>query len=958
MRDTYPIKYWIPKLNFTVKPQSSQSYKVQYIKYSDYNANTDWVTVATSYTVDVDGNTSSSNKLEFLNLAENTEYVMRFTDILNRNYDFKFKTGKDVSLADSPYYNKTLFPGQTYDWYINDVGSYSNPDKNQTKFYFKLDGKKAVTIDTDNWNSLVNLEENGNYFIPSLNDGTYEYITDSNGYNIMGYSFNNTVAGSGKSITLPFVKYNGTSFVNCTAYWFDDGGGGISLGDVIKNGMNIGFAFLVKDSVTTDQILCGFDTTKTEATAGIANLMRYSITFTSDCHLKTTYTEGTSVNTVTDTHTLLKNKWYYCILGSTLSVYTMDAKNGTNTQTFTTITCSSILPSSSYFSTNFSASPMLPFYFGSMTTSGVVIARIIGGLVSQYTSDVVNMMLNTFAFMPQLKLSGTTSSNNTWSYSLPSKCTGAILPTKVSFVIDPDIFTNVATLTGVPFNSTGTVTAQLMINNVAKDSKTFSGFSYTNTTSGTTVNVGGIIDNSSYKESSYDLVFAEATDPIKSLSEHFFTKHGTWGGYNGGVNGHNIYFNSSGNLILECHGDSYSGSLKGVGKEQDQTTYSGYGGDVTYSSNTWDQRTNKNCLRVGTALVSNKYISYGRVDVNLRLPVGIWGVCPAIWLFHYIELSDSDYRYNLSPYSNRNIQGSNEDGFYRIVNNEIDIEMPSHLTNGIASSWTDVSNAYFDLANIDNQMHIGVSSDASSDNIGLFNLTDIANPNTKSSWAKTSSSIKPRYLPSFQNCKFNNWVGELNSGNGWCTSKVADGVTITAENYYKGTGTALTNQKEEYMSQLTHLVDNEHGYADGKFHKWSIIWLPDRTVLLVDDVVIRENRGFVPFNQMKFTVAGWFPTMAVDNKTSPTGVKDSDGIHSTTGTIITPINDNPGTSIGTWAGTQAAFDVLHLEISEIKYTKYNVGDNITINNKTTNITSEPSALGESFPESGLRMFVE
>lgn len=488
--------------------------------------------------------------------------------------------------------------------------------------------------------------------------------------------------------------------------------------------------------------------------------------------------------------------------------------------------------------------------------------------------------------------------------------------------------------------------------------KTFPGFSYPVIESGTEVKVGGLIPNENYLQDSFDIDFTKTDNPLKALQEYFFTKHGTWGGYNGGVNGHNIYFDENQNVVLENHGDYYKGSLMGVGKESDVEPYCGYGGDVDYDNNSWDNRTNKSRLRTGTALVSNKYFGYGRVDVWLQLPVGIWGVCPAIWLFHYIEVSDTDYRYEQSPYKYRNAQGSNEAGWYRVVNNEIDIELPSHLTNGTLPSWSDLQRAYFDNVCIDNKLSIGVTN-GSDDEKGLFQLTDVANPKERISWKKIDDVANPRYLPSFKNCKFNNWIGELNSGDGWCLPQGE----YSAESYYTGNingepDADLQKTKEEYCSQLTHIADNEHGFADGKFHKWSIVWLPDRTVLYVDDVCYRENKGFVPFNQMKLTIAGWFPTMPKNKKEHPTGVVDRDGIHGTKGALIGSLTDDETTSIGTWAGTVADFEILHMKVSRVKYEKYHAGETIEINGKSTKIESEPTCLGESFPESGLRMFVE
>lgn len=221
--------------------------------------------------------------------------------------------------------------------------------------------------------------------------------------------------------------------------------------------------------------------------------------------------------------------------------------------------------------------------------------------------------------------------------------------------------------------------------------------------------------------------------------------------------------------------------------------------------------------------------------------------------------------------------------------------------------------------------------------------------------------------PSFANCKFNNWLGERESGQGWAAPVYEDGsIKYTAEEVYKGKeGTDIL--KEEYCSQLLKLSESLAGYADDKFHKWSIAWLPDRTLLYVDDIFISENRDFVPFNQMKLTIGGWFPTMPVayrvtedengDQVKTAIGVTDRDGIHVTPGSVMTILDDTANTSIGTWAGTQANWQICQMEVQSVEYLKYNAGESIVLNGKTSHITEELMTLGESFPESGLRYFI-
>lgn len=958
VRDEVPLKYWFPKLDFNVRPGTNQKYVVKYTTYSENYENNNWVTLSSNCQIKPDG--TPVKNLEIIGLRPFTEYVIRFTNILGENFDFKFKTGKNVAMTDSPYYNKTLFPGQIYDWYEAGLHLIGQPNNDDCAFCYWLNSKKREMMFEEEWGSMSFVKETNGKYVQTSEDGNFETAKDKNGTSIMGFSPIAWGNGENQLMVLPCLKFNDTTnqFEPFSAYWTDDGGGGVTLDDVSKHSYAIGFAFYLKEpeegQTYGERVLCSFDTSK-NPTERFQNNYSFRLYVNTNKTLIADISGATPVSLGTN---LENNIWYYCILSATgLNIYYMK-KIGENTS-YENLSMRYNMPKLPTTGTGHSG-----FYFGgtpkdgNIANTGFIIAYVCCGVMINPEQAIYEKVLNPDVFQCRLRLSGTNKNGVAWTYLQPTSFNAVATNEKVSFLIDPDIFANIPELSNHKFTETGIIKAEIVSNNKTLFIKTFPGFSYPVIESGTQVNVGGIIPNENYIQESFDIDFTKTDNPLKALQEYFFTKHGTWGGYNGGVNGHNIYFDENQNIVLENHGDYYKGSLMGVGKESDVEPYCGYGGDVDYDNNPWDNRTNKSRLRTGAALVSNKYFGYGRIDVWLQLPVGIWGVCPAIWFFHYIEVSDTDYRYEQAPYKYRNAQGSNEDGWYRVVNNEIDIELPSHLTNGTLPSWSDLQRTYFDNVCIDNKLSIGVTN-GSDDEKGLFQLIDVDNPKERISWRKIDDVANPRYLPSFKNCKFNNWVGELNSGDGWCLSQGE----YSAENYYTGNINGepdedLQKTKEEYCSRLTHVADNEHGFADGKFHKWSIVWLPDRTILYVDDVCYRENKGFIPFNQMKLTIAGWFPTMLKNKKEHPTGVVDRDGIHGIKGGLIDNLTDDENTSIGTWAGTVADFEILHMKVSRVKYEKYHAGETIEINGKSTKIETEPTCLGESFPESGLRMFVE
>ena len=972
MTESVPIKYMFSKLDFLTTPSQYQYFTVSYTTYSSYKAGQPaWVDLGSIQT-DLFGNILEGG-LSIIGLSENTEYVVKFKNIANIEFIFKFKTGVNIKLGDSPYYNKVLMPGQVYDWYIEGLDTIGMPTLAECEVYYQLGAKKSVTSPEDqkeNFGSMCTFIQRNGYFEPSVEDGDWDTLEDEDGYSFQGSKPGVQKDGSIKVLGFPSMQYTGTTFKFWKAYWLNAGGGGISANDVemkCANENGVAFAFYISEDITNDVCICGWDSDEYSAYNG-GPRTSWKLYFTTDNKLKTESYQGTSLNSVTDTQVLRRGKWYFisiCIGAGGHRLYTMEPVNDDYSQSCTVRPVSSCGANTTYGQLTDAVNDddglvkiityTVPFLFGDSTSKGVAISNIV--LSPNFTVHtqqgeitLIQKVLNRGLYAPRIKLSGTSPKGN-WEKVLPVKQSLVTSAEKLSVIIPDDIFENIEKIKDVPYNQIGNAKLEMLINGNVTATQLLNGFDYTDVSTNSAVHVGGIVNPQTYISDSFRLKFSECDDPISALACYFFTKHGSWGGYNGGVNGHNIYFNAEGNLILECHGDNYKGSLKGVSKEGKIRPYTGYGADIEYSKNEFDHRTKADFVRTGTALVSNKYFQYGRMDVTMKIPVGTFGVCPALWFFHYIEIAETDARYNIEPYSNRNAQGSGEDGYYRVVNNEIDIELPSHLTNGVLPSWSDLSTAYFDKKILDTSLHIGVTSGTASDK-GLWRLTNPDNPNVKESWVKVSDEYKPRYLPSFQNVKFNNWLGELNAGNGWCLPSEG----VTAEEYYYGTNEKVSNYKEEYLSKLTHGTNDANGFADGKFHKWSIIWLEDRTVLLIDDIIITQNKGFVPFNQMKFTLAMWFPTMAaVSNDDGIYGVKDPDGINGGTGGIVTYIDDTSN-FIGTWAGNRANFEICQLEISEIQYTKYKEGDTVHIGDENITVGTPPSCLGESFPESGLRMF--
>ncbi|MDO6737085.1 hypothetical protein [Wenyingzhuangia sp. 2_MG-2023] len=393
--------------------------------------------------------------------------------------------------------------------------------------------------------------------------------------------------------------------------------------------------------------------------------------------------------------------------------------------------------------------------------------------------------------------------------------------------------------------------------------------------------------------------------------ELFDTNHTQWGGYNGGCSGELIYFNETDkSIVLENHGDNYpqDGEIIGVAKPPKNYEFKGYGQPSFYEGADDPNYLSPFRTRVGSILITKKYCEYGKMTVRMKLPVGIYGVCPALWFFHYMELYPTDPRWDTWIAKGGQPYGGADP--YMVINNEIDMELPSQVTMGAFATWTEQSTAYFDLDALDNQYHIGITDDPTTENNGTFLLKDTdnarANPNARESWTRVSKYVQGREQPTYDNCKFNNWVGEKSSGNGWAYN----------ENDYDG---------EEYIAKLTKL---SYKYNDNKYHDWGLAWYPDRTELWVDGELIRTTTVFVPFNIMKYTLGGWFPSYNL--------AKIQEWIELEYRNLY-----EEGT--GSWAGTTAKWEVCNFQINRILWEPF-----------TTVDKSNLEYNAEGYPEAGIR----
>lgn len=866
--DTIAIRYIVPKLNFAVIPSGNQTFNLHYRLIEDIQDTGDigWIS-AGEYTTDNLGN--NINNIALTGLLEGFDYQLKFThSSTGERFYCYFRTCNNTSAGDSPYYNVILFPNQTYDWFVSGADKLGLPAVANVGWYYELKNNRVCTVQHEAYNNL-DLYGESSWSTVSTYDNTDETYK--------GFYCNNAAVG------LPFKKGND---------------GDITSVDVA--GRNFGYSFYLSDTSENIDILCS---AKFDTSDNVINW--WALRFKNAAF----YTVKSIGGVVTENIISAMNipiesdRWYNVITDLTIvNIYTYTEDIPMNR--IASIYLGDSRPWA--FDDFMDEGNRSPIIIGNPTliTTGMTVNRfyLASGAIDTNPSVIKIMANYKYSPYPIYYI------NDAIVYKDNAKHMPSIKPDKVSLVVDPDILSK-------PDIVEGPITIKLAygLNNDIFATKNFT----LKSVQSNMCNETFIIDF----EKDY-------TNAMKKLKEMFYTKHGTWGGYNGGTNSNLIFGNGKDALIIENHGDKYTGSVVGVGKETDAgSAYTGYGTPKSYDAFNDIRKGQPFKTRVGSVLVSSKYFPYGELEVVLSMPSKIYGICPAFWFFHYQEYGEGDTRYQEWINKGWPQQGSAEDGYYTVVNNEIDIELPSHIIQKSFNDWTEVANEYFDPLALDTQYRIGLKqspTNISLQDIGTFILTDVKYPNARSSWKQESYQFEDRLNPNFGSIKFNNWQGELDTGHGCAESK----------EYY--------DKHEKYLALMTKITDDT--LADNKYHSYLLKWYPDRTELWIDGKLIRINKCFVPFNVMKYTVGGWFPSMkrvkVIDNV--DTGEYHWEVYDSDTKTTVVPGVD----PVGTWAGAKADFEICHLKIAKIAFKPYTDVD-----------MKDLQYAGESFPESGLREII-
>lgn len=388
----------------------------------------------------------------------------------------------------------------------------------------------------------------------------------------------------------------------------------------------------------------------------------------------------------------------------------------------------------------------------------------------------------------------------------------------------------------------------------------------------------------------------------ESIADKFYGLHKSWGGYaNGGVIAENTYVHD-GNLILECHGENYDGTVQGVNRDSTLKTHTIqddpiWGSDPKLGQ-AWTERT-------GSCIVSKDYLGFGRYLIKCKIPQ-LLGVAPAWWTFHYEEVYQNTPDYELLEAEGLKREGNFADGYYLVRNHEIDIEQPSHLAMGVFNGWNEVeSNVIF--FSVNDAYHIGIQNDTSNNN-GLWKLNSkTLNPNVRTNWTKVSDTIHPVYEPSFENFKCNTWIGETGSGTGW---------------RYRDGSIPDTQNDEVYLASLTPIGQAAN---DDGFHDYEWRWYKNRVEFYFDGVLKQTSVSFIPDIPSRLTIGNWFPSGTNGNGLYAPWVADP---------------------TKTWAGSPANWNFQKMIIKRILFEPFD----------DTTAGGSNRLIGESYPFDGMKEY--
>ena len=156
MPETIGIRYCIPQVVFDKKPSGNQTFALFYRRGD--NPNRSWIKKTDTYVVDKYG--KNTNNVYLDSLVEDTDYQFSLAGFPYEDEQaaakngaiFSFHTAINMTAGDSPYVNKMLMPGQTFDWYYSGTKANSMPTSSATAWYYQATNNR--TNEGENYYSL------------------------------------------------------------------------------------------------------------------------------------------------------------------------------------------------------------------------------------------------------------------------------------------------------------------------------------------------------------------------------------------------------------------------------------------------------------------------------------------------------------------------------------------------------------------------------------------------------------------------------------------------------------------------------------------------------------------------------------------------------------------------------------------------------------------------------------